>query len=45
MRNATSSDSHGSLPVPKRVGAVVVTENGSDFSLIRKHVSFAFVAM
>ncbi len=29
----------------KRVGAVIVTENGRDFSLIRKHVSFAFVAM
>jgi predicted nucleic acid-binding protein len=29
----------------KRVGAVVVTENVRDFSLIRKHVSFGFVAM
>jgi predicted nucleic acid-binding protein len=29
----------------KRVGAVVVTENEKDFSLIRKHVSFAFAVM
>jgi hypothetical protein len=29
----------------KRVGAVVVTENEKDFSLIRDHVPVAFVAM
>jgi predicted nucleic acid-binding protein len=29
----------------KRVGAVVVTENARDFSLIREHLSFAYVAM